>query len=269
MWIGWWVLAGCGLLGSGVSERPVSPGGAEPPRDQQCAHDKRDACFVRIDGGTFLMGAQADDPAAPGYDPAALPEEGPVREVTVAPFFLQMHEVHPTAWTRCVESGACTEPEGRGPTAGVEGQEHALTQVTWDEAAAVCAWMGGRLPTEAEWAYAARGPEARRFPWGDEPACGLGESHDRFVTLPRDAWRTLPGCDALETPRSPRDRSPFGLRDMAWGTAEWVAGEEADGLRIQRGASWAATAPEELRASARTRLPGDTRLFDAGVRCAW
>jgi formylglycine-generating enzyme required for sulfatase activity len=144
-----------------------------------------------------------------------------------------------------------------------------LSNLTWHEAQAVCRFLDARLPTEAEWAAAARGAQGRRFPWGDQVPCGLGTPEDRFAARPRDAWQTIPGCEDVQDPMSPRQPSPDNVRDLAWGHWEWVADDLGDGARVQRGGAWTAEDGTGVRSATRVVTPGHTRTFDVGVRCAW
>ena len=144
----------------------------------------------------------------------------------------------------------------RRPAAG----EHPVTWVDADDAAAFCAWLGVRLPTEAEWEKAARGEDGRIYPWGDEPP---------------DAARAVFGArrhGAGPSPvgSAPAGASPYGLLDMAGNVWEWVSSayapypyDAADGRehapaaeRTLRGGSYASPAVH-LRCAARSRsYPG-------------
>ncbi|MBX3059308.1 MAG: SUMF1/EgtB/PvdO family nonheme iron enzyme [Anaerolineae bacterium] len=104
-----------------------------------------------------------------------------------------------------------TAPAFLGPAIYPEGQElYPVTNVTWEDASAYCAWAGARLPTEAEWEYAARGPEGFLYPWGNERGDVRSNSGNVLAgTAPVGSF--------------PEAASPFGLHDMAGNVWEWTA----------------------------------------------
>jgi len=151
---------------------------------------------VWIDGRALLRGAQADAPQSPGYDPEAQPGEGPVATVQVEGFWLQQSEVQNDAFRRCVEAGACATDDvltkGGFATYGTEGGGTLpVTGVTFQGAQRFCHHVGGRLPTEDEWEWAARGPQGLRFPWGETPRCPASEPS---IELPAHVMRA---CDPV------------------------------------------------------------------------
>ena len=87
-------------------------------------------------------------------------------------------EVTVAAYLKCIAAGACDRELEKHDTANhafnVKNHrlDHPVNAVTWGEAESFCRWMGGRLPTAVEWEYAAKGGEARIFPWGNQPVTG-------------------------------------------------------------------------------------------------
>ena len=255
------------------------------PAEYKCeSKSANTACFVYLPGGTFWMGAQATDPAAPGYDPAARPEEGPVHQVTVSPFRIQRFEAESSAFEVCAREGWCRPDDiAGGAMSTYQVAEKAgapINQLSWEGAQRLCAFLGGRLPTEAEWEFAARGVAGRRFPWGAEPDCGVS---------PSDPSRVGPQarCE-VEGPQATgrlRGSTPEGLMGMAGNVWEWTAdgyapdayarhaatdptGPEGATTRVQRGGGWTSEDPLELRSAARGAMRPDQRMPDVGVRCA-
>jgi serine/threonine-protein kinase len=155
-------------------------------------------------------------------------------------------------------------------------------QVTWLGAQLYCRDRGGRLPTEAEWEFAARGTARRPFPWGEqEPRCG----EVVFGRTPGSGCP--PGKGPDEVGAAPADVTPDGVRDLGGNAAEWVAdvyaapyapcepncrnpgvdGNDQAAVRAIRGGDWAQTA-DACRAAGRSRREQDKAQINVGFRCA-
>lgn len=158
--------------------------------------------------------------------------------------------------------------------------------LTWDAADAYCRAQGKRLPTEAEWEYAARGTAGLRFPWGDnEPSC-------TGVAYGRGEGGVCAGLSSgtQEVGSAVQDRSPLGVRDLGGNVAEWVMdrfvtrypacstpcrdpqvlnNSEADGgprTRVVRGGAWFRKA-DSCRGAGRSRRKQEDLAGDIGFRC--
>lgn len=218
---------------------------------------------ILVPGGTFEPGPGSVDPASP-----------PRRRVTVAAFELDETEVTVGAYRACVTAGACT-PAGSGDscTWADDVPRLPVNCVSWPQADAYCRFAGRRLPSEAEWEWAARGADGRGYPWGaaapGSRACWSGD----------DAVRKGP-CE-VGTHRA--GDSPFGVADLSGNVAEWVAdpeqapdpagapdpkGKPGVGLRVTRGGSWFDREPRDVAATARAPTPPDAQFYDLGFRCA-
>jgi formylglycine-generating enzyme required for sulfatase activity len=260
--IAFFVLGPLGLVPYFFHEKPPNV----PDRPEICQHPFCVADMVRIAAGPQTFGAQSTDESAPGYDPEAAPDEAPVRIVDVPTYGLDMHLVTVAEYGDCVEHCGCDAgavARGGYMNYGAVGREyHPMNGVSWHEARAYCKWIGARLPTEAEWERAARGPQGLRFPWGNQPpTCdsrGDGTAHE---ACPHDGTRPV-GDQTAD--------SPFGVRGLAGGVWEWTqTAYGADGsTRVQKGGGWDSDDMMERRAAFRGGLPPETRLADVGFRCA-
>ena len=218
-------------------------------------------------------------PAGPFYmgSPEGVGEENehPLHRVSLDAFWIDETEVTNAQYHKCVESGACEVPgaEGYDPL----GKRNLPAEVTWRGAQAYCDWVGGRLPTEAEWEKAARGIDARTYPWGDEEPDCTRANHDSL----REGW-----CFAGLAPVGsyPAGASPYGVLDMAGNAGEWVndwygvdyyaispgqnpLGPESGEYRVARGNAWYYPA-EYIRAAYRDPWSPDDTTVLLGFRCA-
>jgi formylglycine-generating enzyme required for sulfatase activity len=190
---------------------------------------------VYVPAGTFTMGADL-----------APDDQSPAHEVTLDAFWLDQTEMTNGRYDLCVAAGVCGEDEFPRDR-DLNGDAQPVVGVSWYDAEAYCTWVGGRLPTEAEWEYAARGPENRTYPWGEEPRvgianCGEDDCVDGFMaTAPVGSF--------------PEGASWVGALDMAGNVWEWVndwyrggyygwspkenpPGPETGRARVLRGGSW-------------------------------
>jgi formylglycine-generating enzyme required for sulfatase activity len=151
--------------------------------------------MLMIPGDTFLM----------GRDDAIDPEETPAHHTTVSTFFIDRDLV---TNARYWEYAAIHHQERGGPTQRTGQADAPVTGVTWLEARAYCMSRGGRLPTEAEWEFAARGPDGRLYPWGTDFRPGLVNS------IEADLRR-------VEAVGTRANASPFGVRDMSGNVWQW------------------------------------------------
>ncbi len=259
--------------------------------------------MLLISGGEFTMGT--DD---------GLPFEGPAHRVAVDSFLIDAHEVTNAQFARFADAtGHVTESEKlgwsgmfdpalsrwtkgdgadwrhpNGPQSSHENMpDFPAVHVSWDDAVAYCAWRGARLPTEAEFEYAARGGRKKaRYAWGN--ALTLKGAHQANLwqgEFPVDD-RALDGYAGL-APVKRFAPNGFGLYDMTGNVWEWVAdwyapdyyarspasnprGPETGTQKIQRGGSWLCSENycRGYRLAARMMTSPDSGLNNLGFRCA-
>lgn len=239
--------------------------------------------LVRIPAGEFIMGSSR------GEDPQAYEEELPQHIVYLDEYWIDQTEVTNAQYALCVASGACTEPANRYSARresyydNSQYADYPVIFVGWNQAAAYCTWAGRRLPTEAEWEQAARGPDGRIYPWGStfdgtlagycDVNCDLSWKDDRFD----DGY-----IETSPVGSYPQGASLYSVLDMAGNVYEWVAdwygpyGRDrltnptgpASGLeRIIRGGSWGDD-HNHVRSAIRSHIHPDNWLDFVGFRCA-
>jgi formylglycine-generating enzyme required for sulfatase activity len=151
-------------------------------------------------------------------------------------------------------------------------EDHPVVCANWAQAVAFCEWKGKRLPTEAEWEYAARGGlEGRVFPWGDE----LEPAGKHRMNVWQGTFPTANTLDDGYLGTSPVGAFPpngHGLLDMTGNVWEWVADpfDGTAGSRVQRGGSYLCHASycRRYRVASRQSSTPDSTAGNVGFRCA-
>ena len=145
-----------------------------------------------------------------------------------------------------------------GKTDAVAGlADYPVVHISFPDASAYCSWAGGRLPSEAEWEYAARGPERRQFPWGDDwDATKLSYNGGNI------AGSTNKPVGSFE--KSPGKLAGFDFAGSVW---EWVTDSGAAEQAL-KGGSYLETSPANFRAASQRLNPPQFAHSDDGFRCA-
>lgn len=224
-------------------------------------HPSDGSTLVFIPGGEFNMGSQV-------YS-----NESPPHRVQLSPFWITQTVVTNHRYARF------RRETGHRPSDFINdelynGENQPVVGIDYADAVAYCEWAGGRLPTEAEWEFAARGTDGRIYPWGNETP----DSNRAVYGLVYGK-----GGKAAPVGSHPGDVSPFGVLDMAGNVLEWCsdwASQYEDGFgqpqtnpvgaaqginRIMRGGCWVYQA-ESLRATTRFFSVPHQKVSFAGFR---
>jgi formylglycine-generating enzyme required for sulfatase activity len=258
------------------------------------------ADMIRIPGGSFYMGSDE-----------GLPLEKPAHQVTLAPFCIDRFEVTVEQYKACSDDGRCKRAGTSNEWAGISDKErkafdplcnvrdpaarakHPINCVDWEMADKFCREQEKRLPTEAQWEFAARGPDGRKYPWGDDdPAAGHLNACGRECV----AWGLKNGIDlkamydvddgfANTAPVGsfPKGASRYGVQDVVGNVWEWVAdwygeygkdelnqpsGPPHGDERVIRGGAWNGSYPSWVRPTFRYKDVPAKRSYGIGLRCA-
>jgi formylglycine-generating enzyme required for sulfatase activity/serine/threonine protein kinase len=276
-----------------MSRPPISPGNTRPARCEgvtvaagpqggsSCAAPGAgrtawfkdcDTCpeMVVVPAGAFMMGS-------PEAEEARAADEGPQRRLMLAkPFALARFEVTFEEWDACAGAGGCRH---KADDWGWGRQKRPVIDVSWTDAGEYAAWLSKstgksyRLPTEAEWEYAARAGTTTPFWWGSMAATHRANYDGTYTLGVASAGEYRERTTAVGT----FEPNPWGLHDMHGNVGEWVEdcyapnyAAKAAGpscARIVRGGSWTSH-PRAVRAAYRTRADGGQRSASTGFRVA-
>jgi formylglycine-generating enzyme required for sulfatase activity len=225
---------------------------------------------VHVPEGDFPMGADSDVEA-----------ERPVHTVPVGDFWIMKTEVTNRQYAQCIKAGVCTPPRTSERWRDPAYADHPVTGIDWAQANTFATWVGGRLPTEAEWEKACRGIDGRTYPWGDAAPTYEVANYDNVL------------ADTTPAGSYPGGASPYGAVDLSGNVWEWTSslyqdypyqagdGREdpaAAGRRVIRGGSFyythyqltctfrSASEPSVVNSQMGMRVVFDRPLNPEGVR---
>ena len=207
----------------------------------------QNAPMRKVSGGSFSMGSNSGK-----YN------ESPIHTIAISEFLLDVYEVENIAYEEWLVS------QGRKKTADERDAILPATNVSWYDATSYCFSRGARLPTEAEWEYAARGQDGRSYPWGENDPNSKYASFGKLAAKPFPARSNTKGV------------TREGIHHLAGNVAEWVSDfwrpnykleTSNTSFRVIRGGSWISNR-DELRSSARSYHNPDRGANYIGFRCA-
>jgi len=218
--------------------------------------------LLYVPAGEFIMGS----------DNSQAPDEIPAHGVYLDAFWIDQTEVTNAMYSKCVNAGKCNPPSPSDTDHfnNIDYANHPVAYVSWDDASAYCSWAVRRLPTEAEWEKAARGTDARVYPWGNDAPNSALLNYNREID------------ETTEVRSYPDGISPYSAYDMAGNVWEWVndwydvypggtpsaSSDFGQNYRVHRCGSWL-DVHDLGRSSERDMGASDYRLLDnLGFRCA-
>jgi serine/threonine-protein kinase len=222
-----------------VTEALITEAPTEEPVLLDEIVDAKGVIMRLVPAGEFTMGSDNGDA-----------DEQPVHQVYLENYYIDKYEVTNALYQVCVSTGVCKPPlyfstySSSSYYDNAQYDDYPVIHVNWYQAKTYCDWRGARLPTEAEWEKAARGVDARTYPWGEDIECTTTNLRANFGSC-------ITVMAAVGS--YPNGQSPYGLYDMAGNAAEWVSslykpypftsndGREsptASGARSVRGGSW-------------------------------
>jgi serine/threonine-protein kinase len=286
---------------SGTAEPVVS---AAASATRIVAEPSCPAGMVMVPGGKFFMGSDDRD---------AMDWEKPIHQVTLTAFCIDTYEVTTAQYKLCSDAGECRRAAIENEAVGIDDSNrtiydalcnardpnakgrHPVNCVSWSMAEEYCRAAGKRLPTEAEWEFAARGRDGRRYPWGDETPSGklLNACGKECAAWAKKSHVTLDGTmypddDGFATTAPvgsfPNGKTPFGAEDMVGNVWEWTSDfwssykadpvvdpkveDKSEEGRVVRGGAWNSAFPSWVRPTFRFHMDPGTKSHGVGFRCA-
>jgi formylglycine-generating enzyme required for sulfatase activity len=231
--------------------------------------------MVGIPSGTFPMGGTIDEGDA---------DEQPQHPVNLTTYFIDKCEVSNRQYRKFCDLTHRAYPQDPGfpnmPDYIRGFPNYPVVNVTWNDAVAYCAWAGKRLPTEAEWEKAARGPEWSKYPWGNSIRSAAGKHVANYNPgdFQGDGYERTSPVDSFAS-----GASPYGSLNMGGNVWEWCSDWYDDGYyrvsprdnpqgprsgaqRVYRGGGWF-TGSRQMRCSERSSAPPERYLHYLGFRC--
>ena len=248
------VIAGGALFYKTTKPTPRTIPSTPLPRLRATAPEADLAGMVLIPSGRFLMGRNRSSDT----------EASPAHEVALPAFYVDRTPVTNTLFKNFLKSSS---PVSVSTAMGAEEDQNPVTNVTWDEADAYCLARGKRLPSEAEWEYAARGTDGRLYPWGETFEVGAVNSRESGVGHPEPVGIR------------PRNLSPFGAIDMSGNIWQWCSDDYRaysgghlsfavpPGAKSIRGGSYQSDRQHVTAVTRNLELPS-SRSPAIGFRCA-
>lgn len=240
-----------------------------------------DISWVMMPAGRFLLGCVTQDDECLDHEKNAQygKEHGKKQYEEqyedVQSFNMMKTEVTVNMYKNCVDSGICKEPDDRAVNESCnwgypERGDHPINCVDWYQAVTYCQFIGGRLPSAAEWEYAAKSAgRTQKYPWGDTPSqCTYAVMDEKGDGCGQEHTQTV--CS------KPAGNSTQGACDLTGNVWEWIANPYKTQIhnahrvyktyQEARGGSWVDISTD-LRASARLKASIDYRFHNIGFRC--
>jgi formylglycine-generating enzyme required for sulfatase activity len=216
--------------------------------------------LVHVPGGEFVMGDGGED--------------NPVHTVGLSSFWIYRTKVTNRMYSICIAAGQCAAPQDDEAVRALSDprrQDFPVVNVDWEQAAAYCRFVAGRLPSEAQWEKTARGPDGNIYPWGDAaPTCDLSNIKDCIG-------------DKSDVFDHPAGKSYYEALDLAGNVFEWVAdwytpvyysespgvdplGPDIGEVRSVRSTGFTSE-PEVVSSARRFYLKPEEHRLDLGFRC--
>lgn len=223
--------------------------------------------MVRVPAGEFMMGVDSLD------------NDGPAHRVELDEFWIDTFEVTNARYAQCVAAEKCSPPVRSASNlrssyyGDARFENFPVILVSWYDADTFCKWAGKALPTEAQWEKAARGADARLYPWGNTfDAARVNSTIDGFL-------------DTVAVGSYPDGVSPYGAYEMSGNVWEWVSdwfderyyfdspnknprGPNVGTLKVVRGGGYGVY-DAVMRTTYRRSAPPNREFLFIGFRCAW